>query len=60
MAPDTLAAYVRSALAAQDYRLDQAQTGRVIEQFSRFDAIAQGFLNVPLPFDLEPAAVFRL
>jgi hypothetical protein len=56
---DTVDAYVRGALALQGYRLDEAQTGRVTAQFAAIAAIAQGFLNVALVPDDEPAPVFR-
>jgi hypothetical protein len=58
-APDTLDAYVRAALALQGYQLDREQTERVREQFARFEAIAQGFVNMPLALDDEPAPVFH-
>ena len=51
--------YVRAALAVQGYQLDDAQTGEVIVQFSRIEAIAQTFLCQSLPLDLDAAPVFR-
>ena len=64
MAPEKLDAYVRNALELQGYQLDVVQTERVLAQFSRIEAIAQVFLVLPLPlslpFDAEPAPVFRL
>jgi hypothetical protein len=58
-APDSIDAYVRSALALQGYRLDEEQTQRVIEQFIRIEAVAQGFLGMPLALHDEPAPVFQ-
>jgi len=54
-----LEAYVRAALALQGYRLDERQIAEIIEQFSRLEAIARTFMQWPLPFASEPAAVFR-
>lgn len=66
MAPEKLDekldAYVRNALVLQGYQLDVVQTERVLAQFLRIEVVAQGFLvlPLPLPFDAEPAPVFRL
>lgn len=59
MSTQTNEAYARAALALQGYRFDEASTARIAEQFSRIEAIAQTFLERELPFELEPAPVFR-
>jgi len=51
--------YARAALVLQGYRFDEASIARIVEQFSRIEAIAQTFLDRKLPFELEPAPVFR-
>jgi hypothetical protein len=54
-----LDAYVRTALALQGYRFDEAQIAEIVEQFSRLEAVAQTILQWPLPFASEAAPVFR-
>jgi Protein of unknown function (DUF4089) len=54
-----LDAYVRTALALQGYRFDEAQIAEIVTQFSRLEAIAQTILQWPLPFASEAAPVFR-
>jgi hypothetical protein len=54
-----LDAYVRTALALQGYRFDEAQIAEIVAQFSRLEAIAQTILQWPLPFASEAAPVFR-
>jgi Protein of unknown function (DUF4089) len=54
-----LDAYVRTALALQGYRFDEAQIAEIVAQFSRLEAIAQTILQWPLPFASEVAPVFR-
>jgi Protein of unknown function (DUF4089) len=55
----SLDAYVRTALALQGYRFDEAQIAEIVAQFSRLEAIAQTILQWPLPFASEAAPVFR-
>lgn len=59
MTQDTIDQYVRSALALQGYRLDEAVVGEVAEQFRRIHAVASSFVDEDLPVSLESAAVFR-
>jgi hypothetical protein len=54
-----LDAYVRTALALQGYRFDEAQIAEIVAQFSRLEAIVQTILQWPLPFASEAAPVFR-
>ena len=54
-----LEAYVRAALALQDYHFDEAQIAEIVVQFSRLESIAQTILRRPLPFASEAAPVFR-
>jgi hypothetical protein len=54
-----LDAYVRTALALQGYRFDEAQIAEIVAQFSRLEAIAQTVMQWPLPFASETAPVFR-
>ena len=59
MTPDTIEPYVRTALALQGYSFTDAQIAGIVLQFSRFAAIADAFIDMPLPLDLDAAPVFR-
>lgn len=54
-----LESYVRAALALHGYQFDEAQCAEILLQFSRIDAVAQTFLQLPLPLELDAAPVFR-
>ena len=51
--------YVRVTLAMQGYAFDEAQIAEIQLQFSRINAVAQTFLQLPFPLELEAATVFR-
>lgn len=59
MTQETIDQYVRSALALSGYALRDAATEQVVQQFSRIHDIAAGFVDEPLPVELESASVFR-
>jgi hypothetical protein len=52
-------AYVRAALVMQGYAFDAAHVDTIVRQFERIETIAAAMLDAELPFDAEPAAVFR-
>ena len=54
-----LESYVRAALALQCYHFNEAQVAEIVEQFARFETIAETVMQWPLPFASEPAPVFR-
>ncbi len=56
---DTLAPYVRAALALHGYQFDEAQHAAILLQFSRIEAVAQSFLHLQLPLELDAAPVFK-
>ena len=51
-------AYVKQAASLAGLEIDPAYMPGVIDNLQRSAAIAQAFLNFPLPDDSEPAAVF--
>ena len=51
--------YVRAALAIQGYQFDEARIAEIVLQFSRIETLAQTFLQLPLPFELEALPVFQ-
>ncbi|MFD4838627.1 hypothetical protein D3C85_1383980 [compost metagenome] len=59
MTQETIDQYVRSALALSGYALRESTTAEVVRQFSRIHDIAAGFVDEPLPVELESASVFR-
>jgi 1-carboxybiuret hydrolase subunit AtzG-like protein len=54
-----LGAYVRAALALQEYSFDDAEIAEIVVQFARLEATARTLFDWPLPFASEPAPVFR-
>jgi Asp-tRNA(Asn)/Glu-tRNA(Gln) amidotransferase C subunit len=59
MDASTLESFVRSALAAQGYRFDEARIKEIILQFSRIAAAAEQLLAVDTGERAGAAAVFR-
>ena len=53
------AAYVAAASVVHGLSIEGARRDEVIVQLSRLHAHAQGFLEFPLPPEVEPAPVFR-
>ncbi len=51
--------YVRAALALQGYHFNETQVAAIVLQFSRIEAIAQTFLQAPIPLEVDAATVFR-
>ena len=56
---DPLDAYVTSALALQGYQFNATQQAAIVLQFSRIEAVAQSFLKLQLPPEVDAAPVFR-
>ena len=56
---DPIKTYVRAALALQGYQFDDTQQAAIVLQFSRIEAVAQSFLQLQLPPDVDAAPVFR-
>ena len=52
-------AYVDVMSALHDLELDSSRREAVIEQLRRIHGMAQGFLDFPLPAEIEPAPTFR-
>lgn len=59
MPPDQIEPYVRAALALHGYQFTEAQIAGILLQFARFAAIADTFIDMPLPLELDAAPVFR-
>lgn len=59
MTQETIDQYVRSALALSGYALRESAAAEVARQFARIHDIAAGFVDEPLPVELESASVFR-
>lgn len=56
---DPIASYVRAALALQGYQFNDTQQAAIVLQFSRIEAVAQSFLQLQLPPEIDAAPVFR-
>ena len=56
---DPIASYVRAALTLQGYQFNDTQQAAIVLQFSRIEAVAQHFLQLQLPPDIDAAPVFR-
>ena len=59
MDKNTLESYVRLALHAQGYRLDEARIQEVVLQFSRIEAVAAELLAIDIAERAGAAPVFR-
>lgn len=52
--------YVKVALSLQGMEVDKQRLASVIQQFALLTSMANGFLDEPLPAELESAPVYRL
>jgi hypothetical protein len=59
MTDEQRAAYVRAALLLQGYELDEPRIAAVLREFTRIQAVAATIVDRELPFELDPAPLFR-
>ncbi len=52
--------YVRVALRLQRLEIDDTRRTAVTHQFRLLAAMAEAFMEEPLPPDMEPAPIYRL
>lgn len=58
--PNPWTGYVQAALSLQRLEIDDTRRAAVTQQFSLLAAMAETFMEEPLPADAKPAPIYRL